>query len=72
MEQLFSNFPAISLDENFNPIILDETEFHSLRDEMNKKRIDISKASIEELSSMVVSEMINSVRKDLKSFRNDT
>jgi len=67
MAQLFSNYTETNLDDNFNPIILDISNIHGLSDDSNDQKVDISKASIEELSSIVVSDMINSVREDLAS-----
>ena len=69
MEQLFNNFPAKNLDDNFNPIILDTIGVQGLSEESSNQKVDISKASIEELSSIVVTDMIDSVREDLASIR---
>ena len=69
MEQLFSNYPVTNSDDNFNPIILDISGIQGLSDDSNDQKVDISKASVEELSSIVVSDMISSVREDLASIK---
>ncbi len=70
MEQLLSNtHPKTTLENNQNQIILDLSCIESLSEKSEKESIDISKASVEELSSMIVSDMITSVREDLASVR---
>lgn len=70
MKQLLSNtYPNTTLEDNQNQIILDLSCIESLNEKSEKANIDISKASVEELSSMIVSDMITSVRRDLASIR---
>ena len=70
MEQLLSStYPNTSLEENQTQIVLDLSCIESLSEKSEKVKIDISKASIEELSSMIVSDMISSVKRDLTSIR---
>lgn len=70
MEQLLSStYPNTTLEDNQSQIILDLSCIESLSEKSDRQKIDISKASIEELSSMIVSDMITSVQKDLASVR---
>jgi hypothetical protein len=73
MESLLSStYPNNTLEDNQNQIILDLSCIESSSEKSEKKKIDISKASIKELSSIIVSDMISSVRKDLASIRINT
>lgn len=65
MQQLFSTKPNTKIEDNFKPIVLETFEIQDLSEEFDDFEIDISTASIEELSSIVVSNMIKVVRKNL-------
>lgn len=68
MEQLLTRtYPNTTLEDNQNQIILDLSCIESLSEKSKIINIDISKASIEELSSMIVSDMLTSVKEDLES-----
>lgn len=68
MEQLFSRtYPNTTIDDSQNQIILDLSCIESLNEKSERISIDISKASVEELSSMIVSDMLKSVKEDLAS-----
>ncbi|MCB9175457.1 MAG: hypothetical protein H6589_12670 [Flavobacteriales bacterium] len=65
MEGLLTNSNSyFTSEDSFSQIILDVSCIES-NINSSKKTIDISKASIEELSSLIVSDMISSVKKDL-------
>ncbi|TNE55382.1 MAG: hypothetical protein EP338_03710 [Bacteroidetes bacterium] len=61
MEQLF-NTDTIMLNLNFNPVTLETKGLHDLNNDLI---VDYSTASIEELCSIVVSDMIDLVKEDL-------